>query len=181
MLQCLWSTILYQTCLTNISNSVCGRIDLLLGQDIIHRILRQGFLNSPTSDLYSVNTMFGWVIGGYCTSPQVVTAIDADTNDLLRAFWETEEPPSDVDQLSHDDQVATTQVKGKQLHHWDILVLKLSGDMSRTNAYLSRVPSGQTFRLLWMSALYLAMLNWYLLLILPNQTLRPFTCQWMVL
>ncbi len=40
-----------------------GRIDLLLGQDIIHRILRQGFLNSPTSDLYSVNTMFGWVIG----------------------------------------------------------------------------------------------------------------------
>ncbi len=38
-------------------------------------------------------------------------SIDADTNDLLRAFWETEEPPSDVDQLSHDDQIAITHFK----------------------------------------------------------------------
>lgn len=75
-----------------------GRLDLLQGQNVIHPILRQVFLNPPTSDLYSFNTMFDWVFGDYCTfHSQAVTAhiccrtsIDADTNDLLWEFLEAE-------------------------------------------------------------------------------------------
>ena len=39
-----------------------GQTDILLGQDTLYHIMRQGFLNSPNSELNGVKTMFGWVL-----------------------------------------------------------------------------------------------------------------------
>ncbi len=46
--------------------SVPGGIDLLLGQDVLHSILRDGVVRSSKNDLYAINTIFGWVVGGCC-------------------------------------------------------------------------------------------------------------------
>ena len=96
-----------------------GRIDLLLGQDIMPKLMRQGTLNSKDFNLYAQNTALGWVIGGYCNTPgQAVTAhiccrasVDTHTQDLLKAFWETEEPPSTRNSLSKEDQMALDHFK----------------------------------------------------------------------
>ena len=96
-----------------------GRIDLLLGQDAMHKIMRGGVVNSPTSSLYCINTVFGWVVGGRCdSSTQAVTAhiccrasVDTTTNNLLEAFWKSEEPPSDSNRLSPEEETAVTYFK----------------------------------------------------------------------
>ena len=76
-----------------------GKIDLLIGQDVLHEILKGGIINVSGTSLYAINTVFEWVIGGKCDSPnQAVTAhicckanADNDTERLLKAFWESEE------------------------------------------------------------------------------------------
>jgi len=94
-----------------------GRIDLLLGQDILSRVIKPGLLNSPTSDLFALNTFFGFVIGRKCSSPAQAAKVhvcciaswDACSNTLLKAFWESEEAPSDVKHMSPEDQSAMDQ------------------------------------------------------------------------
>ena len=46
-----------------------GKIDLLIGQDVLHEILKGGIVNVSGTSLYAINTVFGWVIGGKCDSP----------------------------------------------------------------------------------------------------------------
>ena len=91
-----------------------GRIDLLIGQDVLHEILKGGIINVSGTSLYAINTVFGWVIGGKCDSPdQAVTAhisckanADNYTERLLNAFWESEDLPSMVSGLSPKKQSA---------------------------------------------------------------------------
>ena len=91
-----------------------GKIDLLIGQDVLHEILKGGIVHVSGTSLYAINTVFGWVIGGKCDSPdQAVTAhifckanADNDTEKLLKAFWESEDPPSMVSGLSPEEQSA---------------------------------------------------------------------------
>ena len=64
--------------------------------------------------MYAINTVFGWVIGGKCDSPdEAVTAhicckanADNNTERLLKAFWESEDPPSMVSGLYPEEQSA---------------------------------------------------------------------------
>ena len=87
-----------------------------MGLDIIPHIFLHGLTVSPSKILTANETMFGWVISGYCESPsQAVTAhiccraeISSKTDELLRAFFELEEPPSDAQNLSPDEQLAVT-------------------------------------------------------------------------
>ena len=63
-----------------------------------------------------MKTIIGWVISGYCESPsQAVTAHtccqvenSSKTDELLHDFIESEEPPSDAQNLSPDEQLAVT-------------------------------------------------------------------------
>ena len=63
--------------------------------------------------------MFGRVVGGYCSTPfQAVTThvcsqaiIDSSNNDLLKAFFESEEPPSEAEFLSPEENSAVVQFK----------------------------------------------------------------------
>ena len=92
------------------------RINILLGLDIIPRISLQGLIVSPSKDLSANETIFGWVISGYFESPsQAVTAhiccraeTSSKTDELVRAFWESEEPPTDANNISSDEQLAIT-------------------------------------------------------------------------
>ena len=77
-------------------------------------------------------TMFGWVVGG--SPSQAVTThvccqakMDSCTNDLLKAFIESEEPPSGVEFLSPEDNSAVVQFK-------DTISRKLNGQ------YIVRLP-----------------------------------------
>ena len=91
-----------------------GRVDLLLGQDSIPQILRQGLVKSEQSSLYCFNTMFGWVVGGHCSHPSQEARVhicckattDHDLDETLKSFWEVEETPSMFSKLSPEDQAA---------------------------------------------------------------------------
>ena len=78
-----------------------GRIDLLLGVDIFVDILQCGQRTGLPGSPVAIQTEFGWVLCGSSahSSPDVnlhVMALHASTvcgDDLLRRFWEIEEPP----------------------------------------------------------------------------------------
>ena len=83
---------------------------MLLRQDVLVHILSNRLVKSGDGKLFGINTIFGWVIGGYCDVPSqaAVTHIcckaflSSDTDSLLRAFWEIEEPPSHTFLSSED-------------------------------------------------------------------------------
>ena len=78
-----------------------GRIGLLLGQDVLGQIFRDGLVSQERGHLYAHHTFFGWVVGGGSSLEfQALTSLvclhsslDQDTHSLLRAFWEVEELP----------------------------------------------------------------------------------------
>ena len=81
-----------------------GGFDLLLGQDVLRSILQECVVRSSKNDLYAINTIFGWVVGGCCESNTEAasthvccyasTSSSAETDRLLKSFWESEEPPT---------------------------------------------------------------------------------------
>lgn len=101
-----------------------GNIDLLIGQDALAKVLRGGMVSSRNSTLYAINTMFGWVVGGRCETPaQAVTAhicckatVDSRTDELLKAFWEAEEPPTKGPSLSPEEQSALEHFRDHTTH-----------------------------------------------------------------
>ena len=72
---------------------------------------------SPSKDLSANETIFGWVISDYCESPsQAITAYiccraetSSKTDELVRALCVLyEEPPTDANNISSDEQLAIT-------------------------------------------------------------------------
>ncbi len=69
---------------------ISGGRDLLLGQDVLGQVLKDGVVRSTKNELYAINTIFGWVVGGSCknSSEAAVTHIychvstTTDTDDL---------------------------------------------------------------------------------------------------
>ena len=74
-------------------------------------------VRSSKNDLYAINTIFGWVVGGCCESNTEAasthvccyasTSSSAETDRLLKSFWESEEPPT-ANTLTEDDDRALT-------------------------------------------------------------------------
>ena len=95
-----------------------GQVDLLLGQDVIPKIIRGGTIRSPGVDLYAMETVFGWVIGGFCSTPSQAATThvcchsqSGEADQLFKAFWEIEEPPTSEVHLTEDDQRAMDMFK----------------------------------------------------------------------
>ncbi len=92
-----------------------GRIDLLFGSDVLDHLMLPGRRSSTDGTLYAWETVFGWSIRGkYIPQPPPLEsflclhsqAADSNTDNLLTAFWETEEAPSDLNQNTDEDQQA---------------------------------------------------------------------------
>ncbi len=106
-----------------------GGIDILLGQDVIKSILKDGVVRSNINDLYAINTTLGWVVGGCCkNSTQAVTThvcyhvAPTTTDTLLKAFWESEEPlkstlltPEDQGAMAHFKSTHSRQQDGRYM------------------------------------------------------------------
>ena len=100
--------------------STDGRIDLLLGADVLGHLLEEGFLRSESSSLFAQKSIFGWVISGPVSklqfSQQALNvhhgSLDPTSVFDLTKFWELEEvpkvsPPSKEEQECEDHFVTT--------------------------------------------------------------------------
>ena len=81
-----------------------SRLDMLLGADNLDDIMLTGRRSSDDRTLHALETVFGWSIsrpaGLHCRSA------DPTIDDLLAAFWQTEEAPSDLNRYTEEEQQA---------------------------------------------------------------------------
>ena len=74
-----------------------GRIDILLGVDILVQVLLHDQQVGPPGSPVAFKTEFGWILAGNsanCHSIAQVTTFHASissSDDILQKFWETEE------------------------------------------------------------------------------------------
>ncbi len=87
-----------------------GAIDVLLGVNIFVSVLLHGQRSGPPGAPVALETVFGWVLAGTTapgSAPDEVTSHHVTLlsgDDLLRKFWEQEEPPSDSPVLSAEEK-----------------------------------------------------------------------------
>ena len=92
--------------------SVSKSIDILLGVDVYHDILKPGLILGPKGTPAAQETMFGWVLFGNTNigqTPTEVTTLHASTSspsceETLHKFWTLEEPPKPKLPLSPTDK-----------------------------------------------------------------------------
>lgn len=93
--------------------NVSKPIDVLLGVDVYHDILKPGLILGPKGTPAAQATMFGWVLFGSTNTHQLpaeVTTLHASTSfpsceETLHKFWTLEEPPKPRLPLSPADKV----------------------------------------------------------------------------
>ena len=87
-----------------------GRIDVLLGIDIFVEALRHGRRKGPPGSPIALETMFGWVLCGNAESDIVQSSVAThhalveSGDDILRKFWEIEESPTKISNLSMEER-----------------------------------------------------------------------------
>ena len=94
-----------------------GKIDLLLGVEVFSAVVRQGRRYGVSGSPSAFETDFGWVLAGetnthishlsLCTYH--TTVVEGD--DLLRKFWEIEERPNELSDLSSEERTVTRHFK----------------------------------------------------------------------
>ena len=93
--------------------NVSKSIDILLGVDVYHDILKPGLILGPKGTPAAQETMFGWVLFGNTNigqTPTEVTTLHASTSspsceETLHKFWTLEEPPKPRLPLSPTDKL----------------------------------------------------------------------------
>ena len=96
-----------------------GRVDILLGVEVTVDVLRHGRRTGPVGSPVALETEFGWVLCGGCTDkPTVpsetslhVTSLHVSAlciDDILRKFWEIEEPPATAPAMSLEERAVVT-------------------------------------------------------------------------
>jgi len=129
-----------------------GKIDMLIGSDILDEIMLPGRrLSSDDRKLHALETVFGWSIRGKCIPipPPLQEqpcfhsrSADPTTNDLLTAFWQAEEAPSDLSQVTEEEQLALDHFQkthsrnneGRYIVHLPMKAVSLSLGGSRNQA-----------------------------------------------
>ena len=93
-----------------------GRIDILLGADIYHKLIgHQPTLTGESTDPAAVETIFGWAITGpvrsrnsyFHAAPSLTAPVqptDEHLNDQMAKFWEVEGPDYAPEQLSSTEE-----------------------------------------------------------------------------
>ena len=100
-----------------------GRVDLLLGCDIIPEIMLHVHVSGPKDTLMAMNTIFGWaVLGKYSPkgSNQSINTISPAGADplepLLTHFWEVEETSSESPALTPDEEAVQKHFEATHLY-----------------------------------------------------------------
>ena len=79
-----------------------GRINMLLGINVFIEVLLHGRRVSPPNSPLAIETKLGWIITG-ATDTQNTEVVSCHTittdNDILKRFWEIEEPPHQADSV----------------------------------------------------------------------------------
>ncbi|XP_036347268.1 uncharacterized protein LOC118756623 [Rhagoletis pomonella] len=97
-----------------------GTVDLLIGADILPTLLLTEIRTGPNNMPCALQTRLGWIVFGpatatSCSSTMHHTLLSSNPveqeclEQLLRKFWETEEPPAEV--TSHVDECEGIFVK----------------------------------------------------------------------
>lgn len=85
-----------------------GRIDMVIGSDILPQILLQGLETNVAGGLIAQNTIFGWILSGPITeqistfATHIIETPDDSLNELLKKFWEQEEVQSTTPLTNED-------------------------------------------------------------------------------
>ena len=91
-----------------------GMVDVLLGVDIFSDVLLHGRRFGPAGSPTAFETRLGWVLAGAVDCERPMSQVVANhatvglTDDLLRRFWETEEPSTGRPSISVDEQSVVT-------------------------------------------------------------------------
>lgn len=106
-----------------------GRVELLLGADVLGHILQPGLKKLEGTQVLAQSTCFGWVISGpveMSSSPRCVAAQHAtdELPSLLQRFWEIEESPEKPPLTEEDElceqifrQTTTREESGRFIVH----------------------------------------------------------------
>ena len=99
-----------------------GRIDVLLGVEAFVKVLLQGrWIGAPNSPV-TFETEFSWVIAGrtdLCIPTNHVAthhAVPSSGDDIIRKFWEIEEPPMSDPALSPEERTVIQHFKDNHFH-----------------------------------------------------------------
>ncbi|XP_017462861.1 PREDICTED: uncharacterized protein LOC108356254, partial [Rhagoletis zephyria] len=86
-----------------------NKIDMVIGSDLIPRILRQGLQQNISRSLIAQNMIFGWILSGPIQeristfTTQVTEPQEESLNSLLKKFWEQEEVAVTQPRSSEED------------------------------------------------------------------------------
>ena len=92
-----------------------GRIDLLLGVNVLPRVMLEGRIHSTDYSLSVTRSVYGWVVTGTCKSLVQVprfhlclktSPLDQQTQDLLTRFWQVEDVISSSSIRTEEEQTA---------------------------------------------------------------------------
>ena len=128
-----------------------GRIDLLLGVNVLPRVMLEGRTHSTDYSMSATRSVYGWVITGTCNSDNHVprshhclkTQVDQQTQDVLINFWKVEDVSSssasqtqdEVTALEHFKTTHTRQTDGRYVvklpRKADVLDLGCSREQAR--------------------------------------------------
>lgn len=98
---------------------VPSRIDILLGVDVFTQVMLSGRRNGPYGSPVAMETLLGWVLCGNVSlhHPHQQSIASYHTmiesgDDILRKFWEFEEPPSKLESsLSSEERTVVNHYK----------------------------------------------------------------------
>ena len=93
-----------------------GAIDLLLGTEIFGQVVLHGRRFGPHGSPMALKTHFGWVLSGAINSErqqrsETCCIATESTNDLLRRFWEIEDPTLQQPVLSAEEKMVVRHFK----------------------------------------------------------------------
>ena len=103
-----------------------GAVDLLLGADVFSRVVLYDRRFGPAGSPSAFKTQFGWALAGSIGSSMsgsgscylaIAGMSQVDDDELLRSFWEIENPHFQAPAFSIDERNVMEHFKGK--HHRD--------------------------------------------------------------
>nr|XP_049706077.1 uncharacterized protein LOC126056582 [Helicoverpa armigera] len=86
-----------------------NKIDVLLGADVYSQVIQEGIKKNVTGTLLAQDTKLGWILSGTLDVDQTINShitvmhSRVEGDDMLRKFWELEEPSGTKEMLTEEE------------------------------------------------------------------------------